>query len=74
VLAGGVDFPIIGRAAMLHHDYPQRLASDPSFVPVPLPVTMAHLREQGLSDTFVNYVGSTWKDFMSDFAAAAPGT
>ena len=30
----GMDFVLLGRAAILHHDYPQRLAADPAFTPV----------------------------------------
>src|SRR5580658_2126172 len=42
-LAAGVDFPILGRAAILHHDYPRRVAADPGFEPIRTPVTRAYL-------------------------------
>jgi hypothetical protein len=32
------DFVVIGRA-QLHHDFPKRVAANPSFTPTPNPVT-----------------------------------
>lgn len=65
VLAGGADFVAIGRAAILHHDYPQKVMSDAQFEPIALPVTRAHLANEGLSETFVEYMNS-WKGFVAD--------
>ena len=56
VMATGVDWLMLGRVAILHHDYPKRLQADPSFAPVELPVTAAHLKAEGVSDTFVGYL------------------
>ena len=36
-LARGMDFVLLGRAAILHHDWPQKLAADPAFTPVTNP-------------------------------------
>ena len=53
VLAGG-NFVAIGRGAILHHDYPQKVTADALFEPVALPVSRAHLEnKEGLSETFV---------------------
>ena len=49
VLAGGIDFVAIGRGAILHHDYPQKVMADAQFEPVALPVSRAHLNKEGLS-------------------------
>ena len=65
VLAGGADFVAIGRAAILHHDYPQKVMNDAQFEPIALPVTRAHLANEGLSETFVEYMNS-WKGFVAD--------
>lgn len=62
-LAAGCDFVLLGRAAILTHDFPNRLAADPAFEPVTIPVTAAYLNEQGLSDRFVEYMGQ-WKGFV----------
>ena len=51
-LAAGADYVLIGRAAILHHDYPQKVAADPGFEPIALPVSRAHLAAEGLSPTF----------------------
>lgn len=64
VLSEGADFAILGRVAILHHDYPNRLAADPGFTPLRPPVTRAHLAREGLSEPFVRYMG-TWPGFVS---------
>jgi 2,4-dienoyl-CoA reductase-like NADH-dependent reductase (Old Yellow Enzyme family) len=56
VMAAGVDWLMLGRVAILHHDYPRRLAVDPTFAPAELPVSAAYLRAEGVSDTFVGYL------------------
>lgn len=61
-LNAGLDFVVIGRGAILHHNYPE-LCRDPAFVPIATPVTAAHLKAEGLSDTFVKYMGN-WKGFV----------
>jgi 2,4-dienoyl-CoA reductase-like NADH-dependent reductase (Old Yellow Enzyme family) len=63
VLAAGADFCVIGRAAILHHDFPLRVKADPDFKAVPLPVTAEYLRNEGLGPAFVGYMG-TWKGFV----------
>ena len=60
----GVDFVLIGRGAILHHDFPE-LVRDSEFTPRTLPVTRAVLRDEGLSETFVNYM-ARWPDFVAD--------
>ena len=64
LLAAGVDFVTIGRAAILHHDYPRRVIADSAFVPIALPVSEAHLKQEGLSDTFVTYMRG-WDGFVA---------
>jgi 2,4-dienoyl-CoA reductase-like NADH-dependent reductase (Old Yellow Enzyme family) len=63
VLAAGADFCVIGRAAILHHDFPRRVQVDPEFRAVPLPVTAEYLRNEGLGPAFIGYMG-TWKGFV----------
>ncbi|MBL8772320.1 MAG: NADH:flavin oxidoreductase [Phenylobacterium sp.] len=62
MLDDGADFVLIGRAAILHHDFPER-SRDPAFTPAPLPVTAEHLRNEGLGPAFVTYM-STWPGFV----------
>jgi hypothetical protein len=68
----GFDFPILGRAAILHHDFPKRVAADPDFVSTTTPVSEAYLRDEGLGPAFVDYM-RTWKGFVEDTAAAPRG-
>ncbi len=63
-LMAGADFVLIGRGAILHHDFPRRVAADESFHPVPLPVTRDHLRAEGLGPAFIDYM-ATWKGFVA---------
>lgn len=63
-LEQGCDFVLIGRGAILHHDFPRRVAGDDAFAVVPLPVTAAYLRGQGLGPAFVEYM-SGWKGFVA---------
>lgn len=67
VLAMGFDFPVIGRGAILHHDFPKRAAADPSFAAIATPVSEAYLRDEGLGPAFVNYM-RTWKGFVEETA------
>jgi 2,4-dienoyl-CoA reductase-like NADH-dependent reductase (Old Yellow Enzyme family) len=71
VLAAGFDFPILGRAAILHHDFPKRAAADPNFAAIATPVSEAYLRLEGLGPAFVNYM-RTWKGFVAEEASSAP--
>jgi 2,4-dienoyl-CoA reductase-like NADH-dependent reductase (Old Yellow Enzyme family) len=66
----GADFAILGRAAVLHHDWPRRFAADPDFRPIANPVSRAHLAAEGLSPRFIEYMNQ-WKGFV---AAEEPAT
>ena len=63
-LAAGADYVLIGRAAVLHHDYPQHVQADPDFAPAALPVSRAHLAAEGLSPTFITYMNN-WPGFVA---------
>ena len=60
----GVDFIKLGRAAILHHDFPRQMSANPGFEPVSNPVTADYLRSQGLGDAFVTYM-SGWDGFVA---------
>ncbi|HEY8005165.1 MAG TPA: NADH:flavin oxidoreductase [Phenylobacterium sp.] len=64
-LERGMDFVLLGRAAILHHDWPLKLAADPHFEPVKIPVTPGYLAAEGLGPSFVKYMG-TWKGFVEE--------
>jgi len=64
-LEAGADFVILGRAAILHHDFPQLMQNNIEFEPVTLPVTRDYLRSQGLGEAFVNYMAG-WKGFVKE--------
>ena len=59
-MAEGVDWVMLGRAAILQHNFPKLYEADSSFSPVEAPVSAEYLRNEGLSDKFIQYVGN-WK-------------
>ena len=56
----GADYVLIGRAAILHYDFP-RLARDPAFTQVPIPVSAEYMAAQAVSPSFVEYLRNTFK-------------
>ncbi len=70
VLAAGVDFVALGRAGILHHDWPNRFAENEDFISIGTPVSPQHLTQEGLGPKFVKYM-STWAGFVEPDAAAA---
>lgn len=60
MLENGADYVLIGRAAILHHDWPQ-LARDASWEPVKAPVSIEHMRREGISPRFIEYLRETFK-------------
>jgi 2,4-dienoyl-CoA reductase-like NADH-dependent reductase (Old Yellow Enzyme family) len=71
VIEGGCDYALIGRAAILRHDFPQRVRRDPAFRSPPLPVSPGHLLGEGLSPRFVEYLRS-FPGFVSAEAPVVP--
>ena len=70
VLDAGADFAIIGRGAILHHDFPRRVQGDPAFRAVSPPVTADYLRSEGLGPAFIAYMGN-WKGFVAQSSEQA---
>jgi 2,4-dienoyl-CoA reductase-like NADH-dependent reductase (Old Yellow Enzyme family) len=63
-MEAGIDFIMLGRAAILHHDFPMQMQADSNFTPVRNPVSADHLRTEGLGEAFISYM-SGWKGFVS---------
>lgn len=64
LLDAGLDFVLLGRAAILHHDFPLQVARDPEFASAALPVTQEHLESEGLGPAFLGYM-RTWRGFVA---------
>jgi 2,4-dienoyl-CoA reductase-like NADH-dependent reductase (Old Yellow Enzyme family) len=60
----GADFVMVGRASILHHDFPERVRADGSFA-TRTPVSPEHLAAEGLSPVFVEYMRN-WRGFVAD--------
>jgi len=65
VIEGGCDYALIGRAAILRHDFPERVRRDSNYVSPPLPVSPAHLRAEGVSPKFIEYL-RTFPSFVGE--------
>jgi 2,4-dienoyl-CoA reductase-like NADH-dependent reductase (Old Yellow Enzyme family) len=64
VLDQGVDIAVLGRVAILHHDYPA-LAVIEGFVPRRPPVAPEVLAAEGVSPSFVHYLAGSFKGFVA---------
>lgn len=59
----GADFVTIGKAAILHHDFPILVGANPEFQMHDLPVTREYLAHEGLGESFIAYM-SRWDGFV----------
>lgn len=69
-LDDGCDYVLIGRAAILRHDFPEQVRRDPAYQSPTLPVTAEHLRREGLGQAFIDYM-SGWPGFVATADATA---
>ena len=58
-MAEGVDWIMLGRAAMLNHNFPKLYQANQAFSPTEIPVTEDYLKNEGLSEKFIQYI-SKW--------------
>jgi 2,4-dienoyl-CoA reductase-like NADH-dependent reductase (Old Yellow Enzyme family) len=65
VLDQGADMPVIGRGAILHHNFPRLVQANRNFIVRSLPVTRQELCDEGLSDSFVGYM-KNWPGFVAE--------
>ena len=63
ILDQGVDFVSIGKAAILHYDFPKQVSSNAAFASTSTPVSIAYLKEQGLGAEFIKYM-ERWEGFV----------
>jgi 2,4-dienoyl-CoA reductase-like NADH-dependent reductase (Old Yellow Enzyme family) len=70
VLEAGCDFVVVGRGAILRHDFPDRVKADANYQSPQTPVTVQHLLEEGLSPAFVQYMRQ-WPNFVEAETTAA---
>lgn len=61
----GADIALLGRVAIIHHDYPQLVAADADFEPLRQPVSRDHLRREGVSPRFIDYLAGSFKGFVA---------
>ncbi len=61
----GADFVIIGRGAVLHHDFPEQVKNNAQFESIARPVTRDYLRKEGLGPAFIDYLAAGWQGFVA---------
>ncbi|MCR9061027.1 MAG: hypothetical protein NXI02_27085 [Rhodobacteraceae bacterium] len=54
----GADFVLIGKGAILAHDFPNNIAADPDYQSPSRPVSEEFLRKEGLGSAFIDYMRS----------------
>jgi len=54
-----IDWVMLGRAAILNHNFPKLYEENPEFIPPTVPVTADYLANEGLSPKFIDYM-SNW--------------
>ena len=54
-----IDWVMLGRAAILNHNFPKLYEENPEFTPPTVPVTAEYLANEGLSPKFIDYM-SNW--------------
>jgi 2,4-dienoyl-CoA reductase-like NADH-dependent reductase (Old Yellow Enzyme family) len=65
VIDAGCDYVLIGRAAILRHDFPERVRRDAHYTSPPLPVSPSHLRDEAVSPRFIEYL-RTFPSFVGE--------
>jgi 2,4-dienoyl-CoA reductase-like NADH-dependent reductase (Old Yellow Enzyme family) len=61
----GLDFAVIGRGAIANHDFATQAIANSNFAMRELPIPRTVLRDEGLSELFVNYMGN-WPGFVGE--------
>ena len=69
-MEAGADFVLIGRAAIVNHDFPRRVQRDRDFHMPQLPIPAADLEKQGVSPAFLEYL-QTFPGFLQGGAPAS---
>lgn len=64
-LERGVDFVLVGTAAILQHDVAARMVADPAFEAVRPPVSREHLAAESVGPRFVDYLATNWDDLVA---------
>jgi 2,4-dienoyl-CoA reductase-like NADH-dependent reductase (Old Yellow Enzyme family) len=61
----GLDIAVIGRGAIANHDFATQSIANPDFKMRDLPIPRQVLRDEGLSEIFVGYMGN-WPGFVGE--------
>lgn len=62
----GADFVSVGRAAIAHHDFAERVVADPDFTADAPPYSRDRLAAEAVSPAFQDYLAAGWPGFVGD--------
>lgn len=62
----GADFAIVGKGAMADHAFAAHAVADPRYAAPAFPLTADHLREEFISDRFIEYFTAGWPHLVED--------
>lgn len=62
-LDAGIDFVTIGRSAILHHDFPEKVMENTTFKVSKTPVSADYLQNEGVGNKFIDYLRK-WPNFV----------
>ena len=60
-----IDFVTIGKSAILHHNFPEKVMNDISFNATEIPVSKEYLTNEGLGKNFIKYM-ERWPGFVKN--------
>lgn len=60
----GADFVLIGRGAIVHHDFPRQISANPDFESQTFPVTPAYLEQEAVGAAFIHYLATAWENYV----------
>lgn len=63
-LDAGADFVVVGRGAIVHHDFAARAVADPAFTARAMPVPVEVLRAEMVGPAFIDYLIETFPDIV----------
>ena len=66
MMGEGADFVLLGRAAILNHDFPVQMQRNAAWQPTPTPAPESHFAAEGVSPAFVTYLRSMFKGMVAE--------
>jgi 2,4-dienoyl-CoA reductase-like NADH-dependent reductase (Old Yellow Enzyme family) len=66
MIGAGADFVMLGRAAIINHDFPAQMQRNPAWQPTPTPAPESHFAAECVSPVFIGYLRSMFKGMVAE--------